>query len=301
MIIDIHSHIAYAPIYPEHFLSGMFTGLSGNEKNKLSKLLPVFLKDINGSVFLKQMDLAGIDKTVLLIIDGGIALGEAKLSIEEIYKIHFDILIKNPDRFIVFAGIDPRRGQVGFDLFRKGIEEYSFKGLKLYPPLGVSMNDNKLYPYYEYCQNNKLPVLIHTGASQENLRNELANPLFIRPIAEKYPGVTFILAHAGFGLNVELVQLIENTNNIYIDIAGFQSKYQKVDERMKNELSILFSNEKINRKVLFGTDWPLFNFMHPVSRQVEQIKELSSVCNGRVINALENILFENARKVLNIF
>jgi uncharacterized protein len=300
VIIDIHSHLAYSPIYPEKFLSDMFTRLKESEKSKVIKMLPIFLKDNDGSVFLKQMDLAGIDKTVLLIIDGGIAFREAKLDIDEIYKVHYNILKNFPDRFIVFAGIDPRRENKGFFLFRKGIEEYNFRGLKLYPPMGFSMECNELLPYYEYCEYYKLPVLIHTGPSQGNLINDYANPLFIKPIAEKYQKIIFIMAHAGYSLNDDLVKLIENTNNVYIDVAGSQSKYQKVDEKMVKDLSILFNNEKINTKVLFGTDWPLYIFLHSVLKQVEQIKELASASQAWEKNALDNILFKNARTVLNI-
>jgi predicted TIM-barrel fold metal-dependent hydrolase len=301
VIIDIHSHLAFAPIYPENFLSDMFTRLKESEKLKLCKMLPLFLRDKEGTLFLKQMDLAGIDKTVLLIIDGGIGLREAKLSIDEIYKVHYNILKNFSDRFVVFAGIDPRRENKGFDLFRKGIEEYNFRGLKLYPPMGFSMESNELLAYFEYCEHYKLPILIHTGPSQENLKNEYANPLFIKPLAEKYKRIIFILAHAGYNLNNDLVKLIKKTNNVYIDVAGFQSKYPKIDDQMIRDLSILFNEEKINSKVLFGTDWPLFNFIRPVSTQVEQVKELASVSQAWKTNALDNIFFKNATKILNLY
>jgi len=300
MIIDIHSHLAYAPLYPACFLSNMFNGLEESKKSKLNKMLPFFLKDKEGSDYLKQMDTANIDKAVLLIIDAEIALGETRLNIEEIYKVHYNVLKNHSDRFLVFAGIDPRRGKKGFDLLRKGIEEYRFQGLKLYPPMGFSMDHERLLPIYEYCQQGRLPVLIHTGPSQGDLWNEYANPLFIKSIAEKYKGINFILAHAGFSLNNDLIKLIENTNNVFIDVAGFQSKYPKNGENMSNDLSILFCNESINAKVLFGTDWPLFNFMHPVSRQVGQIKELARTSKNNLERSLGNILCENAKRVLNI-
>jgi len=297
MIIDFHSHLAYAPIYPDRYLSDMFLELNENERSKLNRIIPILLRDKNGEVFLRQMDLAGIDKAVLLIIDGGVGLGEAKLSIGEIYEIHHSVLKNHPDRFIVFAGIDPRRGKIGYNLFRKGIETYNFKGLKLYPPMGYSMDHLELTPYYEYCQQNRLPVLLHTGPSQRNLRNELANPLFIRSIAEKYQNINFILAHAGFNLSNDLIKLIKSTKNIYIDIAGFQSKYKKFDQQMINDFAPLFTKE-LNKKVLFGNDWPLFNFIKPLYRNIEILDKINVAIDNKIENALENIMFNNAINIL---
>ena len=69
------------------------------------------LWDISGDMIVKDMDAAGIDKSVLLAIDWGLSrhLGDLKLSIEEINKTYADAVKKHPQRLIAFAGIDPRR------------------------------------------------------------------------------------------------------------------------------------------------------------------------------------------------
>lgn len=299
MIIDCHSHLGYAPLYPDRYLTNMFSRLNDIERLRMKNLMSLFLKDHDGSVFIKQMDAAGIDKAVLLIIDGGVAFGEAELSIEEIYEVHYIALKNYPDRFIVFAGMDPRRGKAGYELFKKGIETYNFKGLKLYPPMGFSMDYWELLPYYEYCQKHRLPVLLHTGPSQESLRNDLANPLFIGAIAKKYPETNFILAHAGYSLNDDLIKLITSTNNIFIDIAGFQSSYEVLNEHMISDFDLLFTGE-LNKKTLFGNDWPLFNLITPLLKNIETISQLSTYYNHKFEGALENIMYNNARYVLNI-
>jgi len=298
MIIDIHSHLAYHAIYPDGFILDMFIGMNEKEKNKLKRILPLFLKDKDGSAFLRQMDDAGIEKTVLLIIDAGIGMREAALSIDEIYELHYSILKKNPDRFIVFGGIDLRRGQQGLELFKKGIFDYGFKGLKLYPPLGYAMDDESLFPFYEICNENNLPVLLHTGPSLFYLKNELANPLSIVGIAKKYPNINFILAHAGHNLTPQVHELVVNTKNIYVDIAAFQSKYFNINyEDSSSPILQIFKGE-LNKKVLFGTDWPLFNLLYPVTKGIEKLKLIAESDNSISNNAIDNIFYKNALSII---
>ena len=76
-------------------------------KNIALKLLNGFLNDKDCKRMIQQMDNAGIDKSVLLIIDGGLGMGEAALSIEEIYELYFNVLKLYPERLLVFAGMDP--------------------------------------------------------------------------------------------------------------------------------------------------------------------------------------------------
>lgn len=297
MVIDIHSHLAYAPIYPDKYLSDMFMDMDEAQRKKLDKLMSVLLRDADGSYFLKQMDKAGIERTVLLIIDGGIGLGEPAMSLEEIYRLHARIVSQWPDRYVIFGGADPRRGAEGFDLFKKGVEVWGFRGLKLYPPMGYAMDDEGLFPYYEYCDRYGLPVLLHTGPSQKNLRNELADPLFITPVARRFNRIPFILAHAGFSLTPGIIQLAESLNNVFIDIAGFRAKYKKVDDQMVDDMRPLFT-EGLNKKVLFGNDWPLFNLLVPVSNNVDMMRQVDASIRQKPDGALENILYNNAKALL---
>ena len=293
MIIDIHAHLAYTHIFPKHFISDMFLGLSENERTKLEKILPMFMKDKNGSAFINQMDMAGINKAVLLIVDAGVRLGESKLSLDEIYELHYEILKKNSDRIIVFAGIDPRRGEKGFNLFKKGIFEFGFKGLKLYPPMGFAIDDERLNPYYEICSAYRLPVITHTGSSLSYLDNHYADPIFIKNVANRFKDVIFILAHAANNITPKIIELVKECDNIYLDMAGLNSKYN-----LDNYCSIF--DENINDKVLFGSDWPLFNLLHPINRDIMLLKKSFENIRQPNDRALDNIFYKNAIKILSI-
>jgi len=165
-IIDIHSHVSLYDTYHPDYMLGMVNYEKANiTAERFLKIAQMLLNDKQGDKHVKAMDKAGISKSVLLIIDSEVGLGNMKFSIEEIYKIYKNILDKHSDRVIVFAGIDPRRGADGFSLFKKGIEEYNFRGLKLYPSFGFSMSHEYLNLYYAYCEKNNLPILFHTGPS----------------------------------------------------------------------------------------------------------------------------------------
>ena len=69
-------------------------------------------------------------------------------------------IVKVYPNVIPFVAIDCRMSDC-FNFFKKCIEKYGFKGLKIYPPLGTFPYDNRYYPIYEYCQINKIPVVVH--------------------------------------------------------------------------------------------------------------------------------------------
>jgi len=300
MIIDIHSHLAYQPIYPNNFLSDMFFGLNEKESQLLKKVLPVFLKDKDGKIFLNQMDEVGIEKSFLQIIDGGIGICEAAISIEEIFKLHYEILKKNPSRFVVFAGIDPRRGEKGFNLFKKSICEYGFRGLKLYPPMGYSLEDPILIPYMQICEKFNLPVLVHTGNSLSYLANEYARPENIYSLMNKFKDVYFILAHAGNNLNENIIKMLKDHKKLYVDIAGLKINAGVKDDEIKKVFKLFIDNDILN-KVMYGSDWPLFNLFTPIKNSIERIRKIiTDLGPPEESDAMfELIMYKNALTILS--
>lgn len=290
-IIDIHTHIAYHALYPDKFLEGVISG--HNEADALTKkkvsMMKAFLRDEYCEKMLIQMDNANIRKSVLLIVDDNGVIGKTGETIEEIYLRHLEIIEKHPDRFEVFAGFHPER-KGGLELLKKGIEEYGFSGIKLYPPYGFAIDDEKLMACYEYANTKKLPVLIHTGFSIKGLKNEYAEPDAIANIAKKYPGVKFILAHAGYKLDKVIVRNLLEIDNVFADLSGFLTASE-------DTLKLAFQ-EPYNAKILFGSDWPIANFMQPLSALINQLTSVYNEIEFPADNALDNIMFLNANKVL---
>ena len=291
MIIDFHTHLAYHKIYPDTFLSSLFNlGKTDSQDSKQLSLLKLFLRDDFGEKLINQMDNSEIQKAVLLIVDDNDYIGASKETIEEKYERHRDVLKKYPDRFFVFGGYHPLRIG-GFELLQRGIEEYNFHGIKLYPPFNFKVHDPLMKKCYQYVNDKGLTILSHTGFSIKGLKNEYAEPKDFLEIVDLYPKANFVLAHAGYKLNDPIVKELIQKNNVYADIAGFKTAN-------KEDLKLIFE-ETYNDKILFGSDWPINNMMKPLSYLVDSIKSLyeeSKIDNPRL---LENIFYNNALKLLS--
>src|SRR5690606_26723281 len=94
---------------------------------------------------------------------------------------------RHPGRFYVFAGVDPRWGLDGIRLFERGVGEYGFHGLKLYPPCGYSPSDPRLYSLYEICASRGLPVLTHVGGTSPALAFDTSDPILLDQAARSFP------------------------------------------------------------------------------------------------------------------
>lgn len=165
--------------------------------------------------------------------------------------------------------------------------------------MGYAMDSKELFAYYEICAQNNLAVLIHTGPSLKRLKNEYGDPDCMYKLANRFPGVNFILAHAGYKLLSLADKRVLELPNIFFDIAGFQTRYKAIDKEAIDNLGVIFSAE-YNSKVLFGTDWPLFNIINPLKDNVYFVSELYRRYDDSIEGGLENVLYKNALMALRI-
>jgi len=218
--------------------------------------------------------------------------GEVPRKYEDQLKELSDLSNQMPE-VIPFMHIDPRRPGV-LDLLKKNVEEFGFKGIKLYPPLGYFPYDQDLYPVYEYCQQQNLPVISHcspynmvhhrgnrkevaemlakaltpidiTGKRKKELFAFFAHPSNYEPVLKDFPDLRICVAHFGashywdqFLLNPEaegnwfviIKKMLEKHENFYTDIS-----YTLNDRAYFSLLKVLMYDDKINRKILFGSDY----------------------------------------------
>lgn len=263
MIIDMHTHLSDIRVYPDYWIQNIKRTI----RKKLEKEIPIqvsddflqnyvnnILDDFNGEKKIKVMDECGIDKAVVLQVDFGYGRQEPD-NLNSIIDIHGEMLKKYPERFIVFAGIDPRRGKKGADLFEKCIKEYKFSGLKLYPPCGYEIDDKGLYPLYEICNQYRLPVLIHIGPSWEDMKSTFNYPDSILKVSKEFPNVPFVLGHAALLFYEESHKLPLVRENIYLEVSGYEKMIEQealLKERMKNLM------KDCPDKVVYGSDWPMY-------------------------------------------
>ena len=302
MILDIHTHLGAARCFPEPFYAGwranierlLPAGLRPEHRRKVAARFRLDRDDPFADLHVEEMNAAGVDASVLLLIDFGVAWPEGFPTIEEVYAMTRAAAAKHPGRLLPFAGIDPRRGRHGLDLVDRALREWGFRGLKLYPPCGFSPSDRSLDPFYDLCAHHGLPVLTHTGPTTPALPFRHTRPEDVDDAARRFPGVNFILAHGACVHHEEAALLAEFRPNVYVDTAGFQLSARRGEWA---GVLALYKRRGILRKLLFGTDWPL----HRQHGSLGDCLRVLRPPEARLSDAEAScVLFENARELLRI-
>jgi predicted TIM-barrel fold metal-dependent hydrolase len=161
------------------------------------------------------------------------------------------IVSHNPRRFAFLANVNPHlHYPVADELARQlGLGAV---GLKVHPVHGgFSPADPMLYPAYQLCSQEGLPVVVHCGTSSfPGSDNAMASPDLLLPVLRDFPGLTLVLAHGGRGwwyqAAASLAMLHEN---VWIELSGLPP-HRLADYYARFEL------ERLARKFIFGTDWP---------------------------------------------
>jgi predicted TIM-barrel fold metal-dependent hydrolase len=203
----------------------------------------------------KQYALADLRHVVLLPQDCSGEGGTPLISNEEIKRI----VALDPDFFIGFASVDPRKKNAveiltdAFVSLRLGGLKVNTAKLKMYP------NDEKLLKLYEVCQKYRKPIIFHAGMSLEkNAIAKYAHPMEFEEVAVAFPNVKICLAHFGWPWVDETAALLIKYENIYANTAmmymdGPRDLFKKVFEQ---DLGKYWLDHNFADKVMFGSDSP---------------------------------------------
>ena len=245
--IDMHTHI--------------------NTGSKFDSSPNSLLYDASLEYLMKMNEAAGIEKMFCSTFSSVLSCEEVEKENEFLYE-----LSQKTDCLYQWVVIDPRNDNT-FLQAEKMLESPKSVGIKLHPPMhGYSLKEfgDKIFSFAEKY---KAIVLIHPEQS----------PDYILPFAEKYPDVTFIMAHMGAFREDSYADAIEfaKHNNVYIDTSSSNSMKNKVLEYVVERCG--------SDRILFGTDTYAAGFQ-----------------KGRIEYALiseedkANILWKNAERLFQI-
>jgi len=177
-----------------------------------------------------------------LIMSGHAALVDTSRGNRQIARV----IAEHPDRFLGWWVVNPHYPErVENDLLRfDGLT--GFVGFKIHPNQhGVPLNDDRYTPLFEYAHERKLPVLSHTwqGRGMSSFRE-------VADVAERYPGMTLIMGHAGYGDWEESARVARDHERVYLELTAAYS--------VRGSLEIMIEHAG-SRRILFGTDSPWFN------------------------------------------
>lgn len=157
-----------------------------------------------------------------------------------------------PHKLVGFASCDPT--QPGYmEELEKAREDLGLRGLKMGPIYaGFDPRDPRCEPVYDYCQQNGMPIIFHTGTTF----NREAPLAFGRPwlwdeVAVRYPDLRIVLAHLGHPFAGECISVIRKHPHVYADIAALYYRPWQFYNMM-----MLAQEYGVMHKLLFGTDYP---------------------------------------------
>lgn len=180
--------------------------------------------------------------------------------------------LQRPGRVLPFFGVHPDREE-HFDLMRDAIENRGFLGVKLYPSLGYEIDHPKLMDVYAYCVDNDVPVLLHCGHGGFYRKKEFIDycdpEKWIPVLQGDLSSLRVCFAHFGGwqslgtpeGLDPgtwghTILELMRTLPNVYTDLAYHTD--QMADPALATHyfqrLAALLKDEKLKRRILFGTD-----------------------------------------------
>ena len=237
--------------------------------------------------YIKKMDQAGIERSLLIAVRAGdIRVPE---SFEVPYESVHKVCSEYPDRFSGLAGIDPFRGMQGLRDLENAVNEMGFVGAHLYPHwCELPPNHRKYYPYYAKCSELGIPIMMQVGHnlvySRKRRLPSVGKPIYLDQVAIDFPELKLIGIHIGIPWTEEMISMCWKHENVYTAGDAYAPKYWP-------ESYVHYANSYGQKKVLFGTDWPVID---PV-RAVEEFNQL----NFRE-SASQRIFRENALEVFNL-
>lgn len=150
-------------------------------------------------------------------------------------------LIRHDPLFGGYVTISPEHDN-SLDVLRKGIETQGMLGMKIW--VSCLCDDARCDKLYEYCGENKVPVLIHAFAKTAGQLPFEATGVHVANAARRHPNTKFIMAHMG-GNSYHGVRLIRDLPNIWTDFSGGPFRTDDIPYAIE-----LLGAERI----LFGTD-----------------------------------------------
>lgn len=229
-VIDSHCHI-----YPEK-ISEPAVKSTGNFYN----MTPLGDGTVNS--LLKMSQTAGIDRFVVQ------SVATTPHQVKSINNFIAQEVAAHPDKLIGLGTLHPDSTDLKGDF--EHIKELGLHGVKLHPDIQrFKIDDYRCLKIYELCEQNGMPILMHTG----DYRYDFSNPNRLMPILDIYKNLTVIGAHlGGWSIWEQACENLAGRPNFYVDSSS--SLY---------ELPIEKATEIIRKygcdRVLFGSDFPVFS------------------------------------------
>lgn len=189
---------------------------------------------------LEVCDWCGIDRTAMMSWQGPVCSDAAQGN-----EVVWRAMQKYGRRIIGVATIDPShtsREEMDAEIRLRYVEQ-GFLGLKPYPRMGLSYENEIFVPWWTFGNEHRLYALMHVDGHTGGVPG-------VGRLAERYPEMSWLIAHTGgsYQFAEEVVACIKDHPNVYAEIT-----LTPVTNRVIEFLVGATDDEH----VLFGTDVPM--------------------------------------------
>ena len=204
---------------------------------------------------LAAMDVAGIDLGLLSAWRGPNGLD--LISNDEVA----DWVRLRPNRFAGLAAVDLDRPMTAVRELRRRVSDDGFVGLRIVPWLwNAPPTDRRYYPLFAECVELGVPFCTQVGHTGPLRPSETGRPIpYIDEVALDFPELVIVCGHIGYPWTEEMVAVARKHQNVYIDTSAYTTK------RLPAELVSFMKTRTGQRKVLFGTNYPMIDFGHALA------------------------------------
>ncbi len=166
-----------------------------------------------------------------------------------------------PNRFAGLATVDLDRPMEAVRELRRRVHEGGFVGLRVVPWLwNAPPTDRRYYPLFAGCVESAVPFCTQVGHTGPLAPSETGRPIpYIDQVALDFPELTIVCGHVGYPWTEEMIAVARKHENVYIDTSAYTVR------RFPEELVRFMKTGTGQRKVLFGTNYPMINHAHALA------------------------------------
>jgi predicted TIM-barrel fold metal-dependent hydrolase len=258
------------------------TGFDSNFTSQV-RMAPHLKTGVEIDDYLKMMDRAGIERSLLIAVRAGDLAMRGSFEIP--YRQVAEWCDKYSDRFSGLAGVDPYRGMQGLRDLEQAVREFGFVGAHLYPHwFKLEPGAALYYPYYAKCCELDVPIMMQVGQNliyQAEVRlPSVARPITLDQVAIDFPELKLIGIHIGVPWAEEMIAMAWKHANVFIGIDAYAPKYLPA-------ALLRYMDSYGSHKVMFGTDWPVIDPERAVREMNDHALKPASYDRVMRLNALE--------------
>jgi predicted TIM-barrel fold metal-dependent hydrolase len=168
---------------------------------------------------------------------------------------------RHPDRFAALAAVDLDRPMAAVRELRRRVLDDGFVGLRVVPWLwNAAPTDRRYYPLFAECVELDVPFCTQVGHTGPLRPSETGRPIpYVDQVALDFPELVVVCGHVGYPWTEEMVAVARKHENVYIDTSAYTTK------RLPEELIRFLKTRTGQRKILFGTNYPMIRHAHALA------------------------------------